>query len=390
MRLRPAQLPALTSLRFFAAVLVVLFHYLPRDEADNAWWIRIINHGYAGVSFFFVLSGFILAYTGVNTDFHCRYERRAFYARRMARIYPAFLLATLLDWPLFAWFQYATLPVTDCVLRVLLVTCVTLALVQSWLPWSLGQLNAPGWTIGVEMFLYASLPRLMNAYRALGSSGRWWCVAVAVGLCWVPAIIAPWTEHWFPDSQWLPNWLHSPYPASATWINCFPPFHLPQFFVGMAVGCWVAGRTDHRPNAKFTGLAVMSVLTFCVLVLAVPRGAWPLIDIAINHGALASAFAVLFAAIALTPQAPWLKPLGWKPLVLLGDASYALYIFQMPVMKWVSLAFQKTGIHELPMLIFTTGFVMLIAVSLISWKFEQWARPRLASWLTQRLRGHAA
>jgi len=102
---RRPDVPALTSLRFFAAALVVFFHYLPRGEADNAWWIRIINHGYVGVSFFFVLSGFILAYTGVNTDFHCRYERRAFYARRLARIYPAFLLATLLDWPLFAGFN---------------------------------------------------------------------------------------------------------------------------------------------------------------------------------------------------------------------------------------------------------------------------------------------
>lgn len=384
-----AHLPALTSLRFFAAALVVFFHYLPRVDTDTSWWLRIVNHGYVGVSFFFVLSGFILAYTGAGADYGVKTVRRAFYARRLARIYPAFLLAMLLDWPLFAWFQHTTLPWFDCVLRVALVTGLTLTLVHAWFPWALGQLNAPGWTIGVEMFLYASLPRLMQAVRHLSISGRWVWTSLALGLCWVPAMVEPWTENWFPESNTLPVWLHSPYPAASTWIGCFPPFHLAQFFVGVVAGRWVTERVGQRSSESACGLVVAAILMFIGAALMVQRGAWPLFDSALNHGALAGGFAVLFAALALAPHARWLLPLNWWPLVVLGDASYALYIFQMPVMKWINLGFTKAGVPHEEMTRFFVGFVTLVSVSLASWKFEQWARPRLAAWLTPRLGGCA-
>lgn len=382
-------LPALTSLRFFAAALVVFFHYLPRVETDTGWWLRIVNHGYVGVSFFFVLSGFILAYTGAKDDYAVQSVRRAFYARRLARIYPAYLLATLLHWPLFAWFQHSTLPISDSLLRVIFVTGLTLVLVQAWFPWSLGQLNAPGWTIGVEMFLYASLPRLMKAIRCLSISGCWIWLSIALGLCWVPAMMDPCVQSWFPDSSTLPAWLRSPSPAASTYIACFPPFHLAQFFVGVGAGYWVAERAGQQSSVSGCGLVAAVALMFTGMALMVRRGAWPLFDNALNHGALAGAFAVLFAAIALAPRAIWLLPLNWRPLVVLGDASYALYIFQMPVMSWTALGFKKTGFPEGGTTQFAVGFVMLLGVSLASWRFEHWARPRLAAWLTPRLGGCA-
>jgi len=66
----------LTSLRFFAAWLVVCHHFFAFEA------------GYAGVTFFFVLSGFILAlnYAGrVDTPA----QRRRFWLKRAARVYPA-------------------------------------------------------------------------------------------------------------------------------------------------------------------------------------------------------------------------------------------------------------------------------------------------------------
>ena len=63
----PQQLKALTSIRFLFALLVVLFHGLePRPEALDVFpglLKTVISHGYVGVSFFFVLSGFILSYS---------------------------------------------------------------------------------------------------------------------------------------------------------------------------------------------------------------------------------------------------------------------------------------------------------------------------------------
>ncbi|HEV2323892.1 MAG TPA: hypothetical protein VGS10_08070, partial [Terracidiphilus sp.] len=57
---RPARLDALTGLRCFAAVDIVLFHF------SNPNWFGplapVVNSGYAAVSYFILLSGFVLAY----------------------------------------------------------------------------------------------------------------------------------------------------------------------------------------------------------------------------------------------------------------------------------------------------------------------------------------
>src|SRR5262245_17710234 len=52
-------LPALTGARFFAALFVMLFHFGARSRMP-AWLVTVLEHGRAGVSFFFVLSGFCL------------------------------------------------------------------------------------------------------------------------------------------------------------------------------------------------------------------------------------------------------------------------------------------------------------------------------------------
>ena len=57
---KPARLNALTGLRCFAAINIVLFHF------SNPQWFGlfapVVNAGYASVSFFILLSGFVLAY----------------------------------------------------------------------------------------------------------------------------------------------------------------------------------------------------------------------------------------------------------------------------------------------------------------------------------------
>ena len=78
------RLPSLTGLRFWAALLVVLYH-LSRSVgplpviSDVAWY------GRSGVTFFFVLSGFVLTWT----YFDQRPKLSTFWWRRFARIWPA-------------------------------------------------------------------------------------------------------------------------------------------------------------------------------------------------------------------------------------------------------------------------------------------------------------
>ena len=94
------QLPALTSLRYLAAVWVAIFHAQAMRAFFGPEWLQPIGMvGYLGVSFFFVLSGFILVYTYAGRVV----SLREFWQLRFARIYPAFVSDRLdvwaIDWP---------------------------------------------------------------------------------------------------------------------------------------------------------------------------------------------------------------------------------------------------------------------------------------------------
>ncbi|MBP1135109.1 peptidoglycan/LPS O-acetylase OafA/YrhL [Arthrobacter sp. PvP023] len=80
---RSVDLPRLTSLRSFAALAVFGFHIFRWTEWDEAK--AIAGHGYAGVAFFFILSGFLLTWS-------FRPEPVTFYFRRFARLYPGYFM----------------------------------------------------------------------------------------------------------------------------------------------------------------------------------------------------------------------------------------------------------------------------------------------------------
>ena len=104
-RRRPA-LPLLTSLRFFAAAEVVAFHIAPASprlsKSDGVPCRVCCRVEHAAVIFFFVLSGFILAYAhaGESDRTACNVEATRFWRLRFARIAPAYYLALLLALPI--------------------------------------------------------------------------------------------------------------------------------------------------------------------------------------------------------------------------------------------------------------------------------------------------
>src|SRR4026208_126197 len=99
---RPA-LPLLTARRFLAAAEVVAFHV----AQTRPGWARpvdflsgLVSGGYAAVIFFFVLSGFILAYVHTAERTACNVKATRFWRLRFARIAPAYYLALLLALPI--------------------------------------------------------------------------------------------------------------------------------------------------------------------------------------------------------------------------------------------------------------------------------------------------
>ncbi|MCZ4518047.1 acyltransferase [Rhodococcus ruber] len=143
----PAQrLPSLTGLRFYAAMLVVVSHL-----SKNFWGTtgaQIFSVGSVGVSFFFVLSGFVLTWSRQPLQ-----RKSDFYRNRFARVYPLHFLGLTSAAVLIAvGHDSLTWPVA--------IACVLL--VQAWVPFEhfYFGLNGPSWSLSCEAFFYALFPFL--------------------------------------------------------------------------------------------------------------------------------------------------------------------------------------------------------------------------------------
>ncbi|HVE66393.1 MAG TPA: acyltransferase, partial [Thermoanaerobaculia bacterium] len=150
-------LPALTGLRFVAAMAVVLYH-VPMKPFASETATRLTAYGYLGVSLFFVLSGFILTYTYIDPHTGAlRGSVRDFWWARVARIYPVYLIALLLSLPIFLIFR-VLVAAPAARPPALLSAALTPLLLQAWWPTTATQWNTPGWSLSVELFFYALFP----------------------------------------------------------------------------------------------------------------------------------------------------------------------------------------------------------------------------------------
>lgn len=151
----------LTSLRFFFAFFVFLSHlnFIQTDHLIYNWLKRnVFFEGYLGVSFFFILSGFVLAYSHskyfVNND--VKLNKKKFYLARIFRVFPLHILTLLISILLLSNFK--NIEVKTLFSNIFLI--------QSFIPdiKYYGAFNGPSWSISNEMFFYLLFPFIMGAY----------------------------------------------------------------------------------------------------------------------------------------------------------------------------------------------------------------------------------
>ncbi|MFF1881325.1 acyltransferase family protein [Pseudarthrobacter sp. NPDC058196] len=208
------RLDRLTSLRFFAALAVFCFHATAfftgpvRDILDF-----LFGQGRSGVTFFFILSGFVLAWSSRVDD-----HPLSFYRRRFARIYPAYLVALLFAAVL--WLLRDPL--------ALLRGPLAPFLLQAWVPDSNSYfaINVPAWSLSVEAFFYLAFPLVVKVIRPLAASGLWIVSGAAILVTSTVAFVASLTTS---ASQLDAN-------TFAVWFAIyFPLARLPEFVLGVAL-----------------------------------------------------------------------------------------------------------------------------------------------------------
>jgi peptidoglycan/LPS O-acetylase OafA/YrhL len=356
--LGPPPIPALTGLRFVAALLVFVSHYPVPGAAGTP--LRMMQSGYMGVTVFFVLSGFILTYNylhrleggldaGVVGDF---------LLARLARIYP--LYAVLI---LFVWLGSApgALPVWPYLLAI-----------QTWSPdvnVAFG-LVGPSWSIGVEVFLYLAFPILVPLVIRFGILTSARRLALATALVAV-AMIA--TAAWF--SMTGRGALSIFDPASAhRWLYRTPVTRLGDFMLGMlgAIYCLRFAHDDAITRRRWR-IAASAGVGLTLLFLAAPALFYSSFG---WDAAYALPAAVIFVALTLDPHTRAARFLATAPMLLLGEASYAFYLIHRLASPW--RAADPNGAASLALYAL---FVVLVTASAIAihLAFERPARRMIRS-----------
>jgi peptidoglycan/LPS O-acetylase OafA/YrhL len=357
----------LTSLRFFAAILVLFHHsvnvFLP---AASSWGVQPGPREYAGdvslafrvsVSFFFLLSGFVLSLAYLNRE--QAIDKRKFYAARFARLYPLYFLVMVLD----SW-QIAAAEIQKHGARIGSARTTALftanaALLQGWHPVKLLCINRPSWSLSAELLFCACFPWLGALLWKLRGAGLW---MTALGL--------------YAGGQAL-VWFIRPHVSPET-LACFPLFHASTFALGILLARWLTFqevRTGQAEAPRWQTNTVLALsiggLLFCVPLEPLFRVVAPYQD-----GLLAPGFAGLIWALSASPSAlsRWLSA---KWLVALGNASYALFLIHYPILnlfqyfQWVSGAFYPLYI------------ALCMALSLLSFRFFE---TPVRMWLMDKFR----
>lgn len=153
----------LTSLRFIFALMVFAFHLTSVQTISKPLslvYCNILYEGYIGVSFFFILSGFILAYNYQNLLITKKISKYAFWKARIARIYPMHIFTFILAIPLIIYadkefFNNGVFYIEHAIPNIFLI--------QNFIPdYSFNHaFNAPSWAISNEMFFYLMFPLII-------------------------------------------------------------------------------------------------------------------------------------------------------------------------------------------------------------------------------------
>jgi peptidoglycan/LPS O-acetylase OafA/YrhL len=332
---RRPPLQALTGIRFFAAIHVVLYHY-GRDALGAAHWsiLAILGCGPSAVSLFYVLSGIVLVYSCTD-ERGLSSNRWAFWRARFARIYPTYLVALILDGPFFLSAMLKAHDGRDALLWGIPIGLLALLLLHAWTPLSMFAWNTPGWSVSAEAFFYWLFPRLSARLRS--SSPRQ--LATRATLFYAFALVPPLLV--LLAELTASHVLRVQLPAGPggldlhTWIVRFAGFspiaRLPEFLIGICVGYWL---TTGRPS-----LSSSSATSLEIAALAGLTGAWLALGTSANaktwldSGLLAPLFALLLIALAIG-SGVMARLLSLRPFQVLGEASYAIYILQEPVLIW--------------------------------------------------------
>lgn len=345
-----------TSLRFFFAVYIFIFHsrVINFSGTGISAYINnvIMDGGYSGVTFFFVLSGFVITYT-----YHNRLDKlnivsvRNFYVSRIARIYPSYLLITIFVLP-FSLTRYGYE-------KVLHGLFVGLTLTQSLSPHHWGRLIGPAWALSDEVVFYALTPLIFVGIAFVRSR-------VNNRIAWMRIATAGMVVLWVVVSAAMLTWY--PGVGKKSWLLYVAPyFRIAEYLIGvMLAHAFLSVNTDSikAGRSAFTVLEIIAVAAY-LSSLAIR----PYVDPVLQNGMFFVPFCVLIISVFYFQRGIVSELLSGRTMVFLGNLSFVFFLVHNPVQAYFNIipAFSVFGGVKLILI----EFIVALAASVLIYKYVE-------------------
>ncbi|WP_343552103.1 acyltransferase [Pantoea sp.] len=300
------RLNALTSLRFFAAMGVFIhhFHFFEHTKSAFAQQVyKVFYEGFVGVTFFYILSGFIISYSYNQHKKAGKYSIPQFLRNRVARLYPTHLLTLAIAASVYltkeAW---AYVDMNTLYANILLAQSIFPSI-----PYFFG-FNGVSWSVSTEMFFYLGFILLVT-FNTKQLIGIW--IALLAMIIWFLT---------FMSSSDVAYW--------ALYIN--PVFRAVDFVTGMLLFRLYVSRDFAMTFKKATALEIVSLVALAGFAFVGMKHVNMLLRLDIYYIAPMAAVVFIFAI-----GKGWVsKLLSNRYLVLLGEASFSLYMIHQILINY--------------------------------------------------------
>ncbi|MFE5320224.1 acyltransferase family protein [Paenibacillus sp. NPDC056579] len=336
-------LHSLTSFRFVAAMMVFLYHV-------NLF--KQFELGTAGVQFFFVLSGFILAYNYRSKFSQLTLNQtKKFYLARFAKIYPVHVLTFVISIPLVVMYFH---PNGLYAVKFAVMSAINLMLIHSFIPSQATYFNFNGvsWTLSVESVFYLTFPFIIWLFTKFRVTRNVLKSLIVLFAAWLIMFLLNMNLD-ADNNLWV--WM----------LHIFPITRLFEFMTGVLLGIIFIEQSTNKlkfvNNTKlFHWLELLSLLSF-VISLVLSKQMSP----AIVRGVYFVPVWCFLIYVFAFQKGVLSKALSNKWLVYLGEISFSFYMIHQLVIRYSEF----TGIA--PVSRYVLCFIVSLVLSALMFQYYE-------------------
>lgn len=329
------RLNQLTFTRFIAAIAIVVFH-----NKENVYpfsseiFLQFIKYFNSFVTYFFVLSGFILTINSSN-----KFSFKKFYINRISRIFPVYCFALFLTVGLIS---FARTPLDKFSFDKFILS---FTLLQSWFNRYALIYNFPSWSLSCEAFFYFSFPfvlKLISLFKTRNSilflCGLWMVSQLIIFFCTDFSIYS---------------------------VLYHPLIHFTSFLIGIAGGELFKYNLS---QLKFSLSKIEAIVFFSFIIFIYFVLSKNMIFFAFYSNGLLAPFFMLIILIISLNRAFFIQYFSDSKLQYLGEISYGIYILQFPVFILISGILNRIGFFSTS-ITFYIYLPVLIFISALTYEF---------------------